>query len=130
MSAPWVLALLTISLVMACGPGEARENGGSRAPQTIVTGLHVPWGIAFLPGGDALVSERTTGRILRISSDGSHKRVVMRLPAVDTGAGEGGLLGLTVSPPTVATGSSTPTSRAAGTTASSASASAGSRSRS
>ena len=55
-------------------------------------------GDRFLPGGDALVSERTTGHILRISSDGSRKRVVMRLPGVDTGAGEGGLLGLAVSP--------------------------------
>jgi glucose/arabinose dehydrogenase len=98
MAARWVLALLTISLVVACGSGEARENAGSSAAHTIVTGLHVPWGIAFLPGGDALVSERTTGRILRISSDGSRKRVVMRLPGVDTGAGEGGLLGLAVSP--------------------------------
>jgi glucose/arabinose dehydrogenase len=93
-----VLVLLTVSLVMACGSGEARENAGSSESRTIVTGLQVPWGIAFLPGGDALVSERTTGRILRISSDGSRKRVVMRLPGVDTGAGEGGLLGLAVSP--------------------------------
>ena len=92
------LVLLTVSLVMACGSGEARENAGPSAARTIVTGLHVPWGIAFLPGGDALVSERTTGRILRISSDGSRKRVVMRIPGVDTGSGEGGLLGLAVSP--------------------------------
>ena len=66
-----VLVLLTVSLVVACGSGEARENAGSSESRTIVTGLQVPWGIAFLPGGDALVSERTTGRILRISSDGS-----------------------------------------------------------
>jgi glucose/arabinose dehydrogenase len=93
-----LLVLLTVSLGVACSSGEARENAGSSAARTIVTGLQVPWGIAFLPGGDALVSERTTGHILRISSDGSRKRVVMRLPGVDTGAGEGGLLGLAVSP--------------------------------
>ena len=60
----------------------------------------MPWGIDFLPGknGDALVAERTTGRIVRISRPGGRKRVVMRIPGVDTGAGEGGLLGLAVSP--------------------------------
>jgi glucose/arabinose dehydrogenase len=58
----------------------------------VATGLSVPWGLAFLPDGDALVAERTTGRILRIR-DG-RKRVVMTVPGVDTGAGEGGLLGL------------------------------------
>jgi glucose/arabinose dehydrogenase len=58
----------------------------------------VPWGIAFLPGGDALVSERTTGRILRIPAGGGKPRVAMRVPGVDVLAGEGGLLGLAVSP--------------------------------
>ncbi len=55
----------------------------------------MPWGIAFLPGGDALVAERTTGRIFRIT--GGRKRVVMRVPGVSA-VGEGGLLGLAVSP--------------------------------
>jgi len=66
------------------------------ARRTVATGLSVPWGIAFLPDGDALVAERNTGRILRIG-DG-RRRVAMRVPGVNTGAGEGGLLGLAVSP--------------------------------
>jgi glucose/arabinose dehydrogenase len=61
--------------------------------RTIATGLHVPWGITFLPGGDALVAERTTGRILRIPPGGK-PRVAMTVPGVDVNAGEGGLLGL------------------------------------
>src|SRR4051794_15806439 len=73
-------------------------NPAAVTVKTIATGLHVPWGIAFLPDGDALVSERTTGRILRIPAGGGRKRVVMRVPGVDTQAGEGGLLGLAVSP--------------------------------
>jgi glucose/arabinose dehydrogenase len=78
----------------------AATASGSAAParRTVATGLSVPWGIAFLPGGDALVSERTTGRILRIPAGGGKPREVMRVPGVDTGAGEGGLLGLAVSP--------------------------------
>jgi glucose/arabinose dehydrogenase len=72
----------------------------TRAParRTIATGLHVPWGIAFLPNGDALVAERTTARILRIPRGGGKPRVAMRVPGVDVNAGEGGLLGLAVSP--------------------------------
>jgi glucose/arabinose dehydrogenase len=72
----------------------------AKAPRlrTIATGLHVPWGIAFLPNGDALVSERTTGRILRIPHGGGKPRVAMKVPGVNLNAGEGGLLGLAVSP--------------------------------
>jgi CheY-like chemotaxis protein len=42
----------------------------------------VPWGIAFLPTGDALVSARTTARILRIPSGGGKPRRVMTVPGV------------------------------------------------
>lgn len=68
------------------------------ARRTVATGLAVPWGIAFLPDGDALVAERTTARILRIPSGGGEPRRVMTVPGVARDAGEGGLLGLAVSP--------------------------------
>ena len=57
----------------------------------------MPWGIAFLPDGDALVAERTTGKIPRISGNGGRPRTVMTVPGVSA-VGEGGLLGLAVSP--------------------------------
>ena len=66
--------------------------------RVIATGLQVPWGVAFLPGGDALVSERTTARIVRVPAAGGPAQPVMQVPDVDTNAGEGGLLGLAVSP--------------------------------
>ena len=56
----------------------------------------MPWGLAFLPGGDALVSERETGRILRLAPGGA-PRQVYDVPGV-AASGEGGLLGLAVSP--------------------------------
>jgi glucose/arabinose dehydrogenase len=90
------MAALGIATVAACGGSEEVEATASRS--TVATGLQVPWGIAFLPNRDALVAERTTGRIIRIKRGSRRKRVVMTLPGVDTGAGEGGLLGLAVSP--------------------------------
>jgi glucose/arabinose dehydrogenase len=60
-------------------------------------GVRVPWGIAFEPGGDALVAERTTGKILRIAANGGRPRTVMTVPGVSA-VGEGGLLGLALSP--------------------------------
>ena len=92
------MLLFTVSVAVGCGADESRNPADRGATRTLATGLQVPWGIAFLPGGDALVSERTTGRIWRISRDGSPKRTVMRVPGVDTDSGEGGLLGLAVSP--------------------------------
>src|SRR3954447_21239778 len=91
-----ITVLLALATLAACG-SEAGDSAAAPRTKTIATGLHVPWGIAFLPGGDALVAERTTGRILRVAP-GGRKRVVMRVPGVDTQAGEGGLLGLAVSP--------------------------------
>jgi glucose/arabinose dehydrogenase len=70
-------------------------------PQPQVTGdvvrdLQVPWGLDFLPNGDALVTERDTRRILRVTPDGQ-VTPVGEIPEAE-GSGEGGLLGLAVSP--------------------------------
>jgi glucose/arabinose dehydrogenase len=72
------------------------------APRDIATGLQVPWGVAFLPDGSALVSERTTASIVRVR-EGSPARVVGTVPGV-TSDGEGGLLGIAVSPDFAADG--------------------------
>ncbi len=67
-------------------------------PRVVASGLNVPWGVAFLPNGDALVSERATGRIKRVPKNGGTARTVMTIPGVARNFGEGGLLGLAVSP--------------------------------
>jgi len=64
--------------------------------QTLVTGLEAPWGLAFLPDGGALVTERDSKRLLSISKDGE----VTEVQRIDDAEprGEGGLLGVAVSP--------------------------------
>jgi glucose/arabinose dehydrogenase len=62
---------------------------------TLATDLEVPWSFAFLPDGDALVTERDSGRLLRVSSSGDVQEI-QTLP--EGGSGEGGLLGVAVSP--------------------------------
>ena len=80
------------------GPGKAEEER-SRSTRvgvsTVVENLRVPWSFAFLPDGDALVTERDSGRVLSVSPSGE-TREVQTLP--EGGVGEGGLLGIAVSP--------------------------------
>ena len=75
----------------------APVNAGPVEVQTsvIATDLEVPWGIAFLPDGDALFTERDSGILLRMEASGQMEEV-QTLPT--RGFGEGGSLGLAVSP--------------------------------
>jgi hypothetical protein len=63
----------------------------------IATCLSAPWGLAPLPdGSSALVGERTTGRILQVTK-GAEPELVAQIDGVD-GSGDGGLLGIALSP--------------------------------
>ena len=70
---------------------------GVEVGRVLARDLRIPWGLAFLPSGDALVGERGTGRVHRVDRTGG-RRLVGRIESVDPDAGEGGLLGLAVSP--------------------------------
>ena len=78
---------------------ENTRSGGAYVERvevsTLATDLEVPWSFAFLPDGDALVTERDSGRLLRVSPSGDAKEL-QTLP--EGGSGEGGLLGVAVSP--------------------------------
>ncbi|GIE88820.1 PQQ-dependent sugar dehydrogenase [Actinoplanes regularis] len=73
-------------------PESPRTPDLSAEPQTVATGIKVPWGLAFLPDGSALVAERQTGDIYQVRP-GAAKKKVYTVAGVQTG-GEGGLLGL------------------------------------
>jgi glucose/arabinose dehydrogenase len=64
---------------------------------TFASGLDRPWGMAFLPDGQVLVTERG-GSMRRVSADGKQLSAPLAgLPAVRTG-GQGGLLDVAVDP--------------------------------
>ena len=116
------LALLTAAaLIGACG-GDDNQNGGessaaepsapptagresdgdagSRAARlrtgTVVKNLDIPWELAFLPGGGALVTERP-GRVVRLDKNLRPVRRPAATIQVDD-SGEGGLLGMALDP--------------------------------
>jgi glucose/arabinose dehydrogenase len=62
---------------------------------TVLGGLEVPWGLAFLPNGDLLISERA-GKLLRFSN-GKLSEPIEGLPPL-MAFGQGGLLDLCLHP--------------------------------
>ena len=70
-----------------------------RVTRTVVGDLDVPWGMAFLKSGDALVSERNTARLLRVTAKGKVSSLgKVAGVAAPSGLGEGGLLGIALAP--------------------------------
>jgi len=81
-------------------PDQPAEPGAGPAagdPNVVASGLSVPTGLALLPDGSAVVGERDTGRLLQVFPDRSPARELMTVAGIDT-AGDGGLLGLALSP--------------------------------
>ncbi len=80
------------------GAEEAPPAKGSvKVVRTVAEGLDSPWGLAPLPGGGLLVSSRDDGTIVRVDDRTGRKTQVGEVPGVSA-AGEGGLLGIALSP--------------------------------
>ncbi|MFD8564499.1 PQQ-dependent sugar dehydrogenase [Streptosporangium canum] len=103
--APILATAAVAALVASCSaaPADTARTPASGVaaapagePRTLVEDLAVPWGIAFLPGGDALVTERDTARLLRVTAAGKVTEVG-EIGDVRPD-GEGGLMGVAVSP--------------------------------
>ena len=79
------------------GSPESSDPCAPTDEAVIATCLTAPWGLAPLPDGQsALVGERTTGRILKVAKD-AEPELVAQIDGVD-GTGDGGLLGIVLSP--------------------------------
>ncbi|MGW0817751.1 PQQ-dependent sugar dehydrogenase [Streptomyces viridiviolaceus] len=72
-------------------------KGSVKVVRTVATGLKSPWGLAPLPDGDLLVSSRDEGTITRVGDRTGRKTELGEVPGVSP-AGEGGLLGIALSP--------------------------------
>ncbi|MEV6393194.1 PQQ-dependent sugar dehydrogenase [Streptomyces sp. NPDC051907] len=72
-------------------------KGSVKVASTLTEDLKSPWGLAPLPEGDLLVGSRDEGTISRIDGESGKQTVIGSVPGVSP-AGEGGLLGLAVSP--------------------------------
>ena len=96
---PRVVAAVGIAALLAA-VGLSRCTAVDHADgdaEVMATGLEVPWGLSFLPTGDALVGERMTGTSTRSRRRGRATRQVGTVPDVEA-LGEGGLLGIAVDP--------------------------------
>ncbi len=121
-SAHWWLPLLVILfIVMSCGGGSGTDTSAQAAPNSpatvvnpgvtsnsgakpagplkvteITKALNNPWGMAFLPDGRALVTERA-GTLRIVSAAGTVSAAISGVPEVDS-RGQGGLLDVTLDP--------------------------------
>ncbi|MFN6953447.1 MAG: PQQ-dependent sugar dehydrogenase [Acetobacteraceae bacterium] len=94
-----VLTLALAALLLAA-PAAAQDIHRTQAAafraETFATGLANPWGIAFLPDGRALLTERPGGLRL-LGRDGSVSPRLGGTPEV-VAQGQGGLLGIALAP--------------------------------
>jgi len=92
-------AAVVALMLAACGgaaPGGASFAAEAVAVETVAEGLEQPWGLAFLPDGRMLVTEKP-GRLRIVSKDGTLSPPVAGVPKVDDRR-QGGLLGLALDP--------------------------------
>jgi len=89
-----LLALVLLGLLHPALAQEYRSNQHSFQLAQVVGGLEYPWGLAFLPDGSMLVTERT-GQLQRVS--GGSTTAVTGLPDIDP-EGQGGLLDVALHP--------------------------------
>lgn len=98
MAVPRRVVLTGLAGVALAGCSSTSSTGatGAGAPTVVASRLKVPWDIAFLPDRTALVSLRDSGEVVRVGPN-ADAQTIGKVPGVVAG-GEGGLLGLAVSP--------------------------------
>lgn len=95
-----VMAAIATALMGCAGAGAVdqtvRTEKAAVRVATVAGGLEHPWGLAFLPGGGMLVTERP-GRLRLVSAAGAVSEPIQGVPRVDA-RGQGGLLDVALDP--------------------------------
>src|SRR4051812_8060032 len=104
--APVAVAVLAGLLVGGLGGCTSADDAApsptvtTAAGADVVTGLDVPWGIAFLPDERAVVTLRDAAQVVLVGGDGTISSVTGpgadQLADIVEPSGEGGLLGVAV----------------------------------
>ena len=93
-------ALLLAASLYAAAPAQAGQTHATGAAsirvETVASGLHHPWGLAFLPDGRMLVTERK-GLLRVVTPDGEVSGAIYGVPEVEA-RGQGGLLDVALDP--------------------------------
>jgi glucose/arabinose dehydrogenase len=93
-------ALLLPPAGTAHGAPPPADTSTARVPagiKTISSGWTIPWGTTWLPDGSALINERDSFEIFRVTQTGTRTKVAVEPPVASPGSGES-LLGIAVSP--------------------------------
>jgi aldose sugar dehydrogenase len=93
-----IIGLLALTLISRTSPQDRTvpTQAGPIKVETVTRGLEHPWGLAFLPDGRMLVTERT-GKLLIVQKDGTMSKPLSGVPKVFA-EGQGGLLDVAIDP--------------------------------
>ena len=96
----WLLLLpVAAGLIFLAQPGlpdTVSTKAGTVKVETVARGLDHPWGLAFLPDGDMLVTEQN-GALRRVAKDGTVSKPLAGVPEI-VAEKQGGLLDVAIDP--------------------------------
>ena len=93
----WGLSIMAGLLLFAmCSPQYPTRQVSGWTAKTVVSGLEYPWGLAFLPDGDMLITERP-GRLRLVREGKLVEEPIAGVPEVFA-ANQGGLLDVALDP--------------------------------
>ena len=94
------LLILLITCVFSCSQRETfplESDGNSLELEVVTDSISVPFGMAFLPNGKLLVTDRSKGTLILVDVDNGERRTIEGLPPVLV-SGDGGMLDIIVHP--------------------------------
>src|SRR3979490_2784794 len=96
MRLPGIACAMTLTAFAPAAGQTFRSSAGDLKVETVAGGLSHPWGLAFLPDGRMLVTERP-GRLRIVTSDGGTSEPFTGVPQVFA-KGQGGLFDVALDP--------------------------------